>query len=204
MGIYLPARQAFICTYFWCFRTDFDTLRTSCFIVSIISLDFNVYNLQNTYSLCLSSVPIDGSHEQLWVRWQPYFWYFQILCARTPRQCLKFRLWTSCIWLFWHLGFEMASRFLEKSVDLLLSEYILMFNFCVFARALWMNNYMYKVLNAGIPVIYIGMSTHILVKCVKRNSVRRVVWWHINTYIWGSNHIHVVCVKRHSVDRAVW
>jgi intracellular sulfur oxidation DsrE/DsrF family protein len=38
-----------------------------------------------------------------------------------------------------------------------------------------MNNFMYKEQNADIPVIYIGMSIHILVKRVKRNSVRRVV-----------------------------
>ena len=69
------------------------------------SLDTNVYNLQNTYSLCLWSVPIDGSHKQLWVRWQPYCRYFQIFCARTPRQCLKFKLWISCISLSWHVGF---------------------------------------------------------------------------------------------------
>jgi len=37
-----------------------------------------------------------------------------------------------------------------------------------------MSNFTYKMLNADIPVIYIGMSAHMLVKCVKRNSVRRV------------------------------
>jgi len=38
-----------------------------------------------------------------------------------------------------------------------------------------MNNFMYKVLNADIPVTYIGMSARLLVKCVERNSVGRVV-----------------------------
>ena len=88
------------------------------------SLDINVYNLQNTYSLCLWSVPIDGSHKQLWVRWQPYCRYFQILCARTPRQCLKFRLWISCISLSWHTGFWNGLTVFGKSVDLSYSVYM--------------------------------------------------------------------------------
>ena len=36
-----------------------------------------------------------------------------------------------------------------------------------------MKNIMYTVLNADIPVIYIGVSIHILVKCVTRYSVKR-------------------------------
>jgi len=32
-------------------------------------LDFNVYSLQNSYGLCISSVPSDESHLQPWVRW---------------------------------------------------------------------------------------------------------------------------------------
>ena len=50
-----------------------------------------------------------------------------------------------------------------------------MFNLCFFTRVLRMNNFMYTVLNADIPVIYIGLSVHILVKCVMRYSVQRVV-----------------------------
>ena len=38
-----------------------------------------------------------------------------------------------------------------------------------------MNNLMYTVLNADIPVIYIGVSGHIHVKCVIRHSVNRAV-----------------------------
>jgi len=46
-----------------------------------------------------------------------------------------------------------------------------MFNLCVFTRALSMNSFMYTVLNAGIPLIYIVVSTLVLVMCVIRYSV---------------------------------
>jgi hypothetical protein len=36
-----------------------------------------------------------------------------------------------------------------------------------------MNNFMDEMLNAEIPVIYIGVSVHIYVKCVIRYSVKR-------------------------------
>jgi len=55
------------------------------------------------------------------------------------------------------------------------SEYILMFNLCVFTRVLQMNNFTYTVLNADIPVIYIRVSIHIHVKCVISHSVKRAV-----------------------------
>jgi len=38
-----------------------------------------------------------------------------------------------------------------------------------------MNSYAYVVLNADIPVIYIGVSVHIHVMCVIRHSVNRAV-----------------------------
>ena len=38
-----------------------------------------------------------------------------------------------------------------------------------------MNNFMYTVLNADIPVIYIRMSALMFVMCVIRHSVIRVV-----------------------------
>jgi len=38
-----------------------------------------------------------------------------------------------------------------------------------------MNNFMYAVLNADIPVMYKGVSVHIHVKCVIRRSVVRGV-----------------------------
>jgi len=36
-----------------------------------------------------------------------------------------------------------------------------------------MNIITYTVLNADIPVIYMGVSVHIRVKCVTRHSVKR-------------------------------
>ena len=38
-----------------------------------------------------------------------------------------------------------------------------------------MNNFMYRVMNANIPVIYIGVSGHIHVKCAIRHSEKRAV-----------------------------
>ena len=78
------ARQALICTYFCYHATDFDTLRTSCLILSVITiLDFNVHSLHNACELCISSVPRDGSHLSIWVRWQTYLRYFRIMCYNT-------------------------------------------------------------------------------------------------------------------------
>jgi hypothetical protein len=50
-----------------------------------------------------------------------------------------------------------------------------MFNLCVFTRALRMNNSMYTVVNADIPVIYIGVSVCIYVKCVIGHSVNGAI-----------------------------
>jgi hypothetical protein len=38
-----------------------------------------------------------------------------------------------------------------------------------------MNNFMYRVLNADILVIHVGVSSHIYVKGVIRHSVKRVI-----------------------------
>jgi len=38
-----------------------------------------------------------------------------------------------------------------------------------------MNNFTYTVLNADIPVKYIGVSIHIRVKCVISHSINRAV-----------------------------
>jgi len=38
-----------------------------------------------------------------------------------------------------------------------------------------MNNFMYRVMNADIPVAYVGVSVHFCVKCVKRHSVERAI-----------------------------
>jgi hypothetical protein len=38
-----------------------------------------------------------------------------------------------------------------------------------------MNNFMYTVLNADIPVIYIGVSVRIYVKCVIGHSVNGAI-----------------------------
>jgi len=43
------------------------------FFSIITVLDFNVYSLQKTCGLWISSVPSDESHLQLWVRWQTYW-----------------------------------------------------------------------------------------------------------------------------------
>ena len=119
----LRARQACICTYFWYLTTDFDMLGNLFHCFHNNSLDFNVYSLQNTYRLCLSSVAIDGSHKQLWVWWQPYKRYFQILCTKTPRQCPNFRLWTFFISVFWHLVSWNGFKVFGKSVKLSYSVY---------------------------------------------------------------------------------
>jgi len=39
-----------------------------------------------------------------------------------------------------------------------------------------MNIIMYRVMNADIPLIYIGVNVHIHVKYVIRHSVKRVIW----------------------------
>jgi hypothetical protein len=56
-----------------------------------------------------------------------------------------------------------------------LSEYIIMFNLCVFTRVFRKNNLMYTVQSADIPVIYIGMTVDIYVKYVIRRTVIRGV-----------------------------
>ena len=66
-----------------------------------------------------------------------------------------------------------------------------------------MNNFMYTVLNADIPVIYTGVSIVIHVKCVIRRSVIRVVLETINACILVSNLIPVKCVISHSLTRAI-
>jgi len=38
-----------------------------------------------------------------------------------------------------------------------------------------MNNFMYTVMNADIPVLYIGVSVHIQVECAVGHSVKRAV-----------------------------
>jgi hypothetical protein len=38
-----------------------------------------------------------------------------------------------------------------------------------------MNNYMYRLLNAHIRVIYVGVSVHICVNCVVGHSVKREI-----------------------------
>ena len=38
-----------------------------------------------------------------------------------------------------------------------------------------MNNFTYTVLNAEVPVMYIGVSVHVQVKCVVRQLVKRAV-----------------------------
>jgi len=50
-----------------------------------------------------------------------------------------------------------------------------MFNLCVFTRVLQMNNFMYRVMNADIPVIYVGVGIHFYVKFVIRLSINRAI-----------------------------
>jgi hypothetical protein len=66
-----------------------------------------------------------------------------------------------------------------------------------------MNNFMYTVLNADIPVTYIGASIHIHVEFVTRISVIRAVLLDINTFIVVNALMPVKCVIKHSVNRAV-
>jgi len=114
---YPLARQALISTYFCFHATDYDTFRTSCLILSIITfMHFNVYNFQSACELCISrspgmlvtyvKVPRDGSHLRPFVRWQIYLWYFLIVCS-TPRLCLYFNFWTS---FMSHLGIQGVSN----------------------------------------------------------------------------------------------
>jgi hypothetical protein len=79
-----------------------------------------------------------------------------------------------------------------------------MFNLCVFNRVLPMNNLMWTVLNADIPVIHKGAGVfYIHVKYVIRNSVKRKILYHIYAYTVVSALILVMCAIRHSVSRAV-
>jgi len=66
-----------------------------------------------------------------------------------------------------------------------------------------MNNFMYTVLKAVIPVMFLGVSIHIHVKYVVRHSVRRVFLKDINTFIVVSALTAVKYVIRHSLNRAV-
>jgi len=63
-----------------------------------------------------------------------------------------------------------------------------------------MNNFMYTVLNADIPLICTGVSIVIHVKCVIRRSVIRVVLENINACTLVSALTPVKCVIKHSVD----
>jgi len=56
------------------------------------------------------------------------------------------------------------------------SKYTLMFNLSVFTRVLQMNNFMYRVMNADILLIYVGLTVHFYVKFVIRHSVKRAIW----------------------------
>ncbi len=94
--IYPVDRQALICTYCWYDATDFDTLRMSCLILLIITvLDFNVYILWKTCGLCISIVPSNEIHLQLWVKWHTE----GVFKSRVPRECLNFG-WNSCMSLY--------------------------------------------------------------------------------------------------------
>jgi len=66
-----------------------------------------------------------------------------------------------------------------------------------------MNNFMYTVLNAGILMIYIVVSTIILVTYVIRHLVTARVLEDMNVYIVMSAVIFVMCVKSHSGVRLV-
>jgi hypothetical protein len=66
-----------------------------------------------------------------------------------------------------------------------------------------MNNLTYTVPNPGIPLIYVGMSVHIHVKCVIGLSVISATLKDINAYIVVSNLMFVMCVIGHLFNRAV-
>jgi hypothetical protein len=65
-----------------------------------------------------------------------------------------------------------------------------------------MNNSMYTVLNADIPVINVGVSVHVHVKVVIRHSVKRAICQRIKAYIVLSAFMFVMCVMRHSITGA--
>ena len=66
-----------------------------------------------------------------------------------------------------------------------------------------MNNFMYRVKSADIPVIYIVVSVHMQVNCVIGNSVKRVIYQHINAFIVERAGVAVKYVMRHTVKRVV-
>jgi hypothetical protein len=66
-----------------------------------------------------------------------------------------------------------------------------------------MNNFTYTVLNSRIPLIRVGMSVHIYVKCVIGLSVKSAILEDINAYIVVSSLMFVMCVIRHSLIGAV-
>jgi len=79
-----------------------------------------------------------------------------------------------------------------------------MFELCIINRVLCMKNIItYTVLNADIPVVYMGVSIRIHVKCKIRHSVKRALWKHINAYIMVSALIVVKYVIKRSVQRAI-
>jgi hypothetical protein len=66
-----------------------------------------------------------------------------------------------------------------------------------------MNNFVYMVLNADIPVIYTGLVIYIRVKCVTRHSVKRAVLQGTSVLIVVRAFIPVKCVVKHLLNRAV-
>jgi len=64
-----------------------------------------------------------------------------------------------------------------------------------------MNNFMYRVKRADIPVIYIVVSVHMHVKCVIGHSVKRIIYQHINAYIVERALLFVIYVIRHTFTR---
>jgi len=64
-----------------------------------------------------------------------------------------------------------------------------------------MNNFIYRVMSADIPVIYIVVRVHMHVKCVIRHTVTVVVLKGINTYTVVSALLFVMCVIRYTVTR---
>jgi len=66
--------------------------------------------------------------------------------------------------------------YIALKIIVFLSQCILMLNFCVFRRVLWMKIFMCTVQNAHLPVIYIVLDTLIFVKYVIRHSVQRAIW----------------------------
>jgi hypothetical protein len=62
-----------------------------------------------------------------------------------------------------------------------------------------MNINMRTVLNVDIPVMYMGVSVHMCVKCVIGPSLKRAALYHIDTYTVLAAVILVMCVIRPSL-----